>query len=258
MTDRSISASSPATAELQFGNYLPPRTDAIRALRGAFPQVSGGVRSMNDSDTYQLSTETPPECVPALATLIAGAVATFDADRNAARRYLMRASAILQAWAVHEPENGREARSRGGLAGWQLNRLVDYIEQHLAERITGEDLAGLIDVSIGQLFKAFKASVGIPPLQYVASRRLEFVCLLLRTSRESLSQIAVTAGFYDQSHLCRVFRRVLGVTPAAWRREMRRSPCRLRGWPKASRAGRRQRSPQSRGEIVRVDGGSRL
>jgi AraC-like DNA-binding protein len=219
MTDRSISASSPATAELQFGNYLPPRTDAIRALLGAFPQVSGGVRSMNDSDTYQLSTETLPECVPAMATLIAGAVATFDADRNAARRYLMRASAILQACAAHEPENGREARSRGGLAGWQLNRLVDYIEQHLAERITGEDLAGLIDVSIGQLFRAFKASVGIPPLQYVASRRLEFVCLLLRTSRESLSQIAVTAGFYDQSHLCRVFRRVLGVTPAAWRRE---------------------------------------
>lgn len=250
MTDRSISASSPATAGLQFGNYLPPRTDAIRALRGAFPQVSGGVRSMNDSDTYQLSTETPPECVPAMATLIAGAVATFDADRNAARRYLMRASAILQACAAHEPENGREARSRGGLAGWQLNRLVDYIEQHLAERITGEDLAGLIDVSIGQLFKAFKASVGIPPLQYVASRRLEFVCLLLRTSPESLSQIAVTAGFYDQSHLCRVFRRVLGVTPAAWRREnCRRSPCRrgqqTRTPAGASAAAARNSSPGS-------------
>jgi len=205
---------------------------------------------MNDSDTYQLSTETPPECVPAMATLIAGAVATFDADRNAARRYLMRASAILQACAAHEPENGREARSRGGLAGWQLNRLVDYIEQHLAERITGEDLAGLIDVSIGQLFKAFKASVGIPPLQYVASRRLEFVCLLLRTSPESLSQIAVTAGFYDQSHLCRVFRRVLGVTPAAWRREnCRRSPCRrgqqTRTPAGASAAAARNSSPGS-------------
>ena len=250
MTDRSISASSPATAELQFGNYLPPRTDAIRALRGAFPQVSGGVRSMNDSDTYQLSTETLPECVPAMATLIAGAVATFDVDRNAARRYLMRASAILQACAAHEPENGREARSRGGLAGWQLNRLVDYIEQHLAERITGEDLAGLIDVSIGQLFRTFKASVGIPPLQYVASRRLEFVCLLLRTSRESLSQIAVTAGFYDQSHLCRVFRRVLGVTPAVWRREnCRRSPCRrgqqTRTPAGASAAAARNSSPGS-------------
>ena len=119
---------------------------------------------------------------------------------------------------AHEAEAGREGRPRGGLARWQLNRLVDYIDQHLAARITGEDLATLIEVSVGQLFRAFKASVGLPPLQYVLSRRLELACSLLRTSREPLSQIALTAGFRDQSHLCRVFRRVLDVTPAAWRR----------------------------------------
>jgi AraC family transcriptional regulator len=179
---------------------------------------------MNTLNAHALSTETLPEGVPAIAALIAGAVATFDADRNASRRYLLRASAILQACAPHEPENYRAARLKGGLAQWQLNRVVDYIEQHLAERITGQDLAGLIDVSIGQLFRAFKASIGVPPHQYVAARRLELVCVLMRTTREPLSQIAVTTGFCDQSHLCRVFRRVLRVTPAAWRRENATAP----------------------------------
>ena len=174
---------------------------------------------MNDLDTHKPLAEALPECLPTIANMIAGALAMFDADRNTARRYLLRASAVLKAFAAFEPELGEKARIRSGLAQWQLNRIVDYIEQHLAERITGEDLARLIDVSIGQLFRAFKASVGIPPLQYVASRRLEYVFQLLRTSQESLSQIAVTAGFCDQSHLCRVFRRVLGVTPAAWRRQ---------------------------------------
>jgi AraC family transcriptional regulator len=170
-------------------------------------------------DVDDFLTETPTEDVPAIvSSLIAGALASFDADRNTSRRYLIRASAILQACVAHEAENGRQGRPRGGLARWQVNRLVDYIEEHLAERITGEDLATLIDVSVGQLFRAFKASVGIPPLQYVLSRRLELACSLLRTSREPLSQIALTAGFCDQSHLCRVFRRVLGVTPATWRR----------------------------------------
>jgi len=170
-------------------------------------------------DADDFLTETPTEDVPAIvSTLIAGALASFDADRNTSRRNLIRASAILQACVAHEAEAGREGRPRGGLARWQLNRLVDYIDQHLAARITGEDLATLIEVSVGQLFRAFKASVGIPPLQYVLSRRLEFACSLLRTSREPLSQIALTAGFCDQSHLCRVFRRVLGVTPAAWKR----------------------------------------
>jgi AraC family transcriptional regulator len=170
-------------------------------------------------DADDFLTETLSEDVPAIvSTLIAGALASFDADRNTSRRYLIRASAILLACVAHEAEARSEGRSRGGLARWQVNRLVDYVEQHLAERITGEDLATLIEVSVGQLFRAFKASVGIPPLQYVLSRRLEFACSLLRTSREPLSQIALTAGFCDQSHLCRVFRRVLGITPAAWKR----------------------------------------
>ena len=224
MTDQSISAACPASAEMQSGEYLPPFVGSTPGVRTALHQISGGARSINALGTCQFSTEIRAESIPAVATLIAGAVATFDADRNASRRYLMRACAILQARAAHEPEHGREARSRGGLARWQLNRVVDYIEQHLAERITGEDLAGLIGVSIGQLFRAFKVSVGIPPLQYVASRRLEFVCLLLRNSREPLAQIAVAAGFCDQSHLCRVFRRVRGVTPVAWRRANATAP----------------------------------
>jgi AraC family transcriptional regulator len=173
---------------------------------------------MNALGSYELPAEIAPEGAPAIASLIAGAVATFDADRDASRRYLMRASAILQACVPHEAENDRTERWRGGLAAWQLNRVLDYIEQHLDERITGEDLAGLIEVSTGQLFRAFKVSVGIPPLQYVASRRLEFACSLLRTTQQPLSQIAVTAGFCDQSHLCRVFRRLVGATPAAWRK----------------------------------------
>jgi AraC family transcriptional regulator len=180
---------------------------------------------MRALDSAEFSSEVATKSVPSIvSTLIAGAVATFDADRDTSRRYLLRASAILQASWAREPKIGREARLRGGLAQWQLNRVVDYIEQRLPNRISGEQLAGQIGVSIGQLFRAFKASVGIPPLQYVTSRRLELACSLLRTSRDPLSQIALTAGFCDQSHLCRVFRRAVGVTPSAWRRSNASDP----------------------------------
>jgi AraC family transcriptional regulator len=173
---------------------------------------------MNALDLDPIPSETCQEGLPSVATLIAGAVATFDVDRIASRRYLMRASAILRARCTHEPRSIALARPRGGLAQWQLNRVVDYIEQHLAEKITGQDLARLVELSVGQLFRAFKISVGTPPLQYVASRRLEIVCSLLRTTRDPLCAIAIAAGYCDQAHLCRVFRRVLGATPAAWRR----------------------------------------
>lgn len=175
---------------------------------------------MNALQLQDVSSEASAESVPAtVCALIACAVATLDTDRDTSRRCLLQASTILQTGAAHVAANDRSARARGGLARWQLNRIVDYIEQHLADRITGTDLTRLIGVSPGQLFRNFKASVGIPPFRYIAARRLELACSLLRTTSDPLCQIALTAGFNDQSHFCRVFRRVLGGTPATWRRE---------------------------------------
>jgi AraC family transcriptional regulator len=164
--------------------------------------------------------EALPRAVPAVVSLlIDNAVAVLDADLGTARSYLMRASAILQACIAREDDAAApERHAGGGLARWQLNRIIDYVEQHLTERINGQELACLIGVSIGQLFRAFKASVGVPPMHFVTARRFDFACLLLRTSDQPLSQVALTAGFCDQSHLCRVFRRLTGMTPAAWRR----------------------------------------
>ena len=68
------------------------------------------------------------------------------------------------------------------------------------------------------MFRAFKVSVGTAPFQYITGRRVELACLMMKTTHESLSQIAIACGLCDQSHLCRVFRRTLGMSPAVWRR----------------------------------------
>jgi AraC family transcriptional regulator len=167
-----------------------------------------------------MTSATPAEANEVISSLIHGAVAAFDADRDASRRYLLRASAILRAtqMARLEPAMTRNEICRGGLAAWQATRVGDYIEQHLADRFTGRDLANLVNISVGQLFRAFKTSFGVPPFRYIVTRRVEYACFLLQTTREPISQIAVAAGLCDQSHFCRLFRRVMGTTPAAWRR----------------------------------------
>jgi AraC family transcriptional regulator len=106
------------------------------------------------------------------------------------------------------------------LLAWQLNRVIDYIDTHLAGEIAVKALADLIHVSTGQLSRAFKISVGVPPVHYIGRRRVELACTMMRTTRESLSQIAVACGLCDQAHLCKLFRRMTGVTPSAWRRAM--------------------------------------
>ena len=165
------------------------------------------------------SLEDIPAAVP---SLIDAAVAAFDADRDTSRRYLLRASALLRVkcGACAHAEGARLSESRGGLLQWQLNRVVDYIETHLAEKMKVADLADLIDVSVGQMIRAFKVSVGVPPFHYIARRRVELACTMMSTTREPLSQIAIACGLCDQAHLCKVFRRMIGMSPSTWRRTM--------------------------------------
>ena len=161
------------------------------------------------------------EDIPAaIPSLIDAAVVAFDADRDTSRRYLLRASALLRVGCgtCADAEGARPSASRGGLLAWQLNRVIDYIETHLAEKITAMDLADLINVSVGQLIRAFKISAGVPPFHYIASRRVELACTMMSTTREPLSQIAIACGLCDQAHLCKVFRRMIGMSPSNWRR----------------------------------------
>jgi AraC family transcriptional regulator len=72
--------------------------------------------------------------------------------------------------------------------------------------------------------RQFKAATGLPPHQYVISRRIERAQFLLRTNRElSLAEAADRAGFADQSHFCLHFKRIVGVTPGQFRISARTS-----------------------------------
>jgi AraC family transcriptional regulator len=101
--------------------------------------------------------------------------------------------------------------------------VVDYIETHLTEKMIATELADLIDVSVGQMMRAFKVSVSVPPCQYIARRRVELACTIMSTTREPLCHIAIACGMCDQAHLSRVFRRMIGMSPSAWRREQEMS-----------------------------------
>jgi len=163
----------------------------------------------------------PNEDIPAaIPGLIDAAVAVLDADRDTSRRYLLRASAILRVKPGRTDAESMRSESRGGLLAWQLNRIVDYIETHLADKIAVKALADLVKVSASQLFRAFKISVGVTPFHYIARRRVELACTMIRTTGEPLSQIAVACGLCDQAHLCKVFHRTIGMSPSAWRRAM--------------------------------------
>jgi AraC family transcriptional regulator len=80
------------------------------------------------------------------------------------------------------------------------------------------ELAGLLAFSTSHFSRAFKRSLALSPMAYVASRRIERAKLMMNSTRGYLREIAPDCGFADQSHLCRSFRRMVGVSPGQWRR----------------------------------------
>jgi AraC-like DNA-binding protein len=113
------------------------------------------------------------------------------------------------------------AVTRGGLAPWQVRRVTEYIEENLSSSIRLQDLAGIARLSHSHFCRAFKGSLGQPAHAYVMSRRVQRAQGLMLSTGESLSQIAALCGMADQAHFCKLFRRLVGETPNAWRRAHR-------------------------------------
>jgi AraC-like DNA-binding protein len=97
----------------------------------------------------------------------------------------------------------------------------EYLMDHLDSRVDLADLARVTGLSKWGLVRSFGRSVGIPPHQYQLRARLWRARQLLMAG-ESVSSVAQTCGFHDQSHLNRRFVRLFGRTPAAVSRENRR------------------------------------
>ena len=110
-----------------------------------------------------------------------------------------------------------ELSPSSGLSRERLQRVRDYIEAHLDDRLTLTDLSGVACLSRYHFSRSFKLALGIGPQRYVVQRRLERAKTLMRRTNRSLAWIAQEAGFADQSHLTSVFRRETGMTPGRFR-----------------------------------------
>lgn len=104
---------------------------------------------------------------------------------------------------------------RRGLSRSQLQRVMNFIGDNLTSNLSLSSLAAVAGLGASTFRALFKQSVGVPVHQYVIRRRVEVAANLLSRGNVRLSEVAVQAGFVDQSHMARCMRRVLGMTPAA-------------------------------------------
>lgn len=104
------------------------------------------------------------------------------------------------------------------LASWQLRRAIDMMMAMIDRDPSAAELAVACGLSEGHFARAFRAAMGLPPHRWLIRQRVNKAMHLLRHTDRLLPDIALACGFADQSHLTRAFTRIVGVSPARWRR----------------------------------------
>jgi AraC family transcriptional regulator len=143
----------------------------------------------------------------------------LDSSKEAAQSTIERATSLLQE--QMRPHSRGSSRASGGLLAWQVRKVQEYVDAHITGRVLVLDLCAVVKLSEAHFSRQFTLAFGLTPHAFVLRRRLELATRLMLESTESLTEIALCCGFTDQAHLCKHFRRSMGVSPAAWRRARR-------------------------------------
>jgi AraC family transcriptional regulator len=112
----------------------------------------------------------------------------------------------------------REPVRSGALSRAQRQLLDQYLEENLDRNLSLAELAGVVQLSVFHFTRKFRAEFGCPPHAYVMRRRIECAKAQLARGNVPLKVVAANSGFADQSHMTRLFQRLLGVTPAEYRK----------------------------------------
>ena len=115
---------------------------------------------------------------------------------------------------------GASVRSRfaRGLSASVLHRIRAYIDAHIGEHISLDDLARQAGISRFHFARQFRLTTGESPMGYLRRVRIERSKSILQGRETTIAEIAATLGFSDQSHFTRTFGRLVGVSPGSFAR----------------------------------------
>jgi transcriptional regulator GlxA family with amidase domain len=118
---------------------------------------------------------------------------------------------------------------RGGLPGWRLRRVVDFMTENLGRDIDVDELVTRCGLSRAQFFRAFRQSTGQTPHRYLVGLRLERARELLETSSLAVADVTRAVGMGSNAGFARLFNQRFGEQPARYRRSLQAAKARRAG-----------------------------
>lgn len=165
------------------------------------------------------------EADPLLENLILGVRDALYDDDPTARPYTDYLARTIAARLIRAHSNAvkssppKSTNARFGRAG--LADTIEFMQAHLERPLELADIADAVGLSPSQFARRFRASTGVAPHQYLMRLRAERAARFLVETETPVAEIASACGFSHQEHLTRIFKRILGTTPAAYRKHRR-------------------------------------
>lgn len=103
-------------------------------------------------------------------------------------------------------------------ANMERERICEYIHAHCSGKISAEELAALLHISVPGVYRFFRKSFGKSPAAYINDTRMDHACLLLLDKRLQIKEIAADVGIHDVPYFSKLFKQKYGVSPSAFRR----------------------------------------
>lgn len=146
-------------------------------------------------------------------------LAESSSETSAGRLY---ADSLIQTLTLHLLKNYSNANSiqeniNGGLSGYKLRRVQEFINENLEEDLSLAEIAEVADLSQFHFARAFRKSTGQTPQHYLMEQRIERAKELLSKDELPIVEISLRTGFKNQSHFTTLFRKFTKFTPKLWR-----------------------------------------
>jgi AraC family transcriptional regulator len=170
------------------------------------------------AESFDLSLEIPPLEVLSLPEL-RNAMLTLDAELtrgpHSCRILVESLATMLAVHLIRHVSRPRPTRQdEAALPRRKLDAVLDYIRANLDTGLSLAQMAAVAYLSPYHFARQFKSATGLPPHKYVVARRVERAQQLLREDRDfTVADVALRAGFSDQSQLSAHFKRIVGMTP---------------------------------------------
>ena len=127
-------------------------------------------------------------------------------------------SVVLALLAEHLPEEHPARTRRIARDNERIRIMLEYIQQNFAGELTVESIARSAMVSQSECLRCFRNTIGLTPIQYARSYRIQRASEQLQFSERKICDIGADCGFREMSYFAKAFREVMGVTPGEYRR----------------------------------------